>query len=200
MSDLLLLTGEQIVLRDWKLGDVGPWTRWMAPGHAWQEFDGPYFPPPTTETIATSLERLEDGIRTADWPTPRANLPICLRDSDRMIGRVSWYWRERETDWRSLGIDVYDPACWRRGIGHEALGLWTDYLFDVAPELRRLDLATWSGNTAMIRLAEKLGFVEEARFRKARVVKGEEHDSLGFGVLREEWKARYPNGFGAQFR
>ncbi len=50
------------------------------------------------------------------------------------------------------------------------------------------------------RLAEKLGFVEEARFRKARVVQGEEYDSLGFGVLREEWQARYPNGFGSQFR
>jgi len=199
MSDPLQLPGKQIVLRDWKPEDVEPWARWMAPGHPWQQFDGPYFPPPDAETIAKWREKLERGSRTGDWPTPRANLPICLRDSDRMIGRVIWYWRERETGWRSLGIDVYDPAYWRRGIGYEALGLWTDYLFDVAPEAQRLDLATWSGNTAMIRLAEKLGFVEEARFRRARVVQGEEYDSLGFGVLREEWKDRYPNGFGAQF-
>lgn len=200
MSSPLMFVGRRIVLRDWKSEDIKPWMQWMTPGHAWQELDGPYFPKPSTEILAEWRERLVYGIRTGDWPTPRANLPICLRDSDRMIGRVSWYWRERETDWRSLGIDVYDPTHWRQGIGYEALGLWTAYLFDAVPEARRFDLATWSGNTAMTRLAEKLGFVEEARFRKARVVQGEEYDSLGFGVLREEWETRYPNGFGSQFR
>lgn len=38
---------------------------------------------------------------------------------------------------------------------------------------RSLDLRTWSGNHGMMRLAEKLGFLQEACFRKARIVRGE---------------------------
>lgn len=32
-----------------------------------------------------------------------------------------------------------------------------------------------------------IGFKEEARFRKARIIKGEYFDSIGMGILREEW-------------
>lgn len=46
----------------------------------------------------------------------------------------------------------------------------------------------------MIRLAAKLGFQEEARFRKARIVNGEYYDGLGYGILREEWAGRFPRG------
>ncbi|MEM7113544.1 MAG: GNAT family protein [Chloroflexota bacterium] len=86
---------------------------------------------------------------------------------------------------------------WSGGIGYEALGLWSDYLLKAMPELIRLGLATWSGNVRMMRLAEKLGYQEEARRRKARIVEGEYYDSMGYGVLREEWEARYPQGFGS---
>jgi putative hydrolase of HD superfamily len=46
-----------------------------------------------------------------------------------------------------------------------------------------------------MRLAEKLGYRLEARFRKARVVDGVHFDALGYGILKEEWQARYPEGF-----
>lgn len=39
----------------------------------------------------------------------------------------------------------------------------------------------------MMKLATKLGFQEEACFRKARIVKGEYFDSIGYGILREEF-------------
>ena len=84
-----------------------------------------------------------------------------------------------------------------KGYGYEALGLWGEYLFRAMPELARLDLRTWSGNIGMMRLATKLGFREEARFRKARIVDGVHYDGMGYGVLREEWDARYPDGFAA---
>jgi RimJ/RimL family protein N-acetyltransferase len=74
----------------------------------------------------------------------------------------------------------------------EALSLWTGYLFDAFPDIVRLDLQTWSGNTGMMRLAVKLGYQLEAHFRKARIVKGQYYDSLGYGILREEWRERYP--------
>ena len=64
------------------------------------------------------------------------------------------------------------------------------------PRLVRLDFRTWSGNHGMQAIGRRLGFREEARFRMARIVDGDYHDGLGFGVLRTEWEARYPDGFG----
>ena len=49
----------------------------------------------------------------------------------------------------------------------------------------------------MMRLAQKLGYREEARFRNARIVDGHYYDGMGYGILREEWAARYPQGFAA---
>jgi RimJ/RimL family protein N-acetyltransferase len=180
----LELVGATIVLRDWKMHDIGPWMKWMKPSHAWQELDGPQFPPPTEKKIGEWRESIEQGIQTMDFPTPRVRLPICLRSTDELIGRVSWYWKE---DYRCLGISIYDPAYWRQGIGYEALGLWGDYLFEAAPEATRMILETWSGNKGMVRLAEKLGFLEEESLRTQCIVRGREYDSLVFGVVREDW-------------
>ncbi len=68
-------------------------------------------------------------------------------------------------------------------MGYEALGLWSEYLFATMPRLPRLDLRTWSGNHGMMRLAEKLGYRLEARFRKARMVHGHYYDGMGYGIL-----------------
>jgi RimJ/RimL family protein N-acetyltransferase len=120
---------------------------------------------------------------------------VIAASDDALLGTVSRYWIGRETNWLAVGIALYDPARWGQGYGYEALGLWCEYLWATMPELLRLDLRTWSGNHGMMALARKLGFQEEARFRKARIVAGAVYDGMGYGVLREEWVARYPRGF-----
>lgn len=110
------------------------------------------------------------------------------------IGLVNWYWISKETLWPAVGIIIYDENKWGKGLGSQALGLWCDYLFSCAA-FARLDMRTWSGNAGIQKLAQNLGFREEARFRKARIVNGEYYDSLGFGILREEWEALYPSGY-----
>jgi RimJ/RimL family protein N-acetyltransferase len=47
----------------------------------------------------------------------------------------------------------------------------------------------------MIRLAQKLGYRQEDRFRKARIVKGAYCDGLGYGILREDWQTQFPAEF-----
>ena len=127
---------------------------------------------------------------------PRRRLVIAQKENDQFVGLVSRYWQSKETNWLSIGIGIYDDSLWGQGIGYEALGLWCDYLFQAMPILTRLDLRTWSGNYGMMQLAQKVGFQEEARFRMARIVKGEYFDGMGYGVLREEWEQLYPDGFG----
>ena len=40
----------------------------------------------------------------------------------------------------------------------------------------------------MCRVGTRLGWTEEARFREARVVRGQRYDSVVYGVLRAEWQ------------
>lgn len=188
--------GRQIRLRDWIEDDIAPYSAWMAPHHAWRRTDGPYYPLPTAAQQEKHLARIRRAV-AGEVPDVRVKVVIADRQTDRLVGTVSRYWQSPETRWLSVGISIYDPALWGRGIGHEALGLWCDYLLGAPLELARLDLRTWSGNVGMMRLAEKLGFQREATFRKARIVDGAFYDGLGYGVLREEWAARYPDGFAA---
>jgi putative hydrolase of HD superfamily len=192
---MIQLSGNQIVVRDWKLTDKDDCIFWRQPGQAWQKFDGPYYPRKTKEEIIELVDEQCEKIKADSFETPRKNLAIADKKTDKLIGQVGWYWEGKETNWLSAGIAIYNPEYWGNGRGYEAFGLWTDYLFQAMPKIVRVDLRTWSGNFGMMRLAEKLGYTKEACFRKARIVDGKYYDSIGYGVLREEWDAWYPQGF-----
>ncbi|MCQ2009802.1 GNAT family N-acetyltransferase [Sporolactobacillus sp. STSJ-5] len=192
---MIQLSGTQIVIRDWKLADKDDCIFWRSPGQYWQKFDGPYYPRKTKEEIIDLVDEQCEKIKTDSFEAPRKNLAIADKNSDKLIGQVGWYWESKETNWLSAGIAIYNPDFWGNGCGYEAFGLWTEYLFQAMPEIVRVDLRTWSGNFGMMKLAEKLGYTKEACFRKARIVNGEYYDSIGYGVLREEWDAWHPQGF-----
>lgn len=188
-----MLDGRQVRLRDLVLDDLEAFAYWQGPGHEWQKLDGPYYP--KTPLSETQRQTIQDKIVADDLPDPRTRLAIADRDSDTLCGMVTRYWISQETYWTAVGIVIFDPAHWGKGVGYEALGLWSDYLFRTMTEIVRLDLRTWSGNQGMMRLALKLGYQQEARFRRARIVEGAYYDGLGYGILREEWDAKYPQGF-----
>lgn len=187
------LPGSRVHLRDWRTDDLAAYEYWLQPGHEWKKYDAPYYPGPELEEIPEYIERKQRVIANPDLPHPRTNVVIARADTDELIGAVLAYWESIDTLWMSLGIVVYDPTWWGQGIGSEALALWTTYQFAGRPAIVRLDVRTWSGNAGMMRVAEKLGFQQEACFRKARIVNGQHYDGLAYGVLREEWEARNMN-------
>lgn len=184
------LTGERVTLRDFVEADIPVFSHWQLPGHRWHELDGPYYPKPDANEVAVMADRIQHALEAGSWPEPRMRLVIADSSTDELLGLVTSYWESQETNWLSIGIVVFDEANWGRGIGTEALQHWVSYLFGVRPEIVRLDLRTWSGNTGMMALACKLGFQQEACFRKARIVNGEYFDGLAYGVLRDEWEDR----------
>jgi len=184
--------GARIKLRDWELSDLPFFERWQQPGHEWQKLDGPYYKSPDDRSLEITAALKAE---IADAKRVRFRLAIADAESDRLLGVVSSYWESKETFWLCAGIIIYDPDDWGKGLGFEALGLWTDLLFKTHPQIVRLDMRTWSGNRGLMRLAEKLGYLQEACFRKARIVDGQYFDGLGYGILKEEWQARYPEGF-----
>lgn len=196
MSDLVI-AGSQISLRDMRVNDLEDYEHWLHPKHQWHKFNGPYYPPTPSEQIPEIIKKTRSRLENSSFPDFRTRFTIADKKSDSLIGIVTRYWISEETNWTALGIVIYDSDHWGKGIGYEALGLWCDYLLKYDPKFVRLDLRTWSGNLGMIKLAQKLGFSEEARFRKARIVEGAYYDGLGYGILREEWEKRYINGFKA---
>ena len=182
----MIIEGSSIILRDWMSKDIPDFSYWIQPHHKWHDFDGPYYKINEIEA-AEKVKVLEKKINEGHFSTPRTRLVVADRQTDRLLGTVNSYWESKETNWLCAGITLYDPQTWGRGIGYESLGLWVDYLFHANPNIVRLDLRTWSGNKAMMKLAEKLGFTKEACFRNARIVGNEYYDSIGYGILREEW-------------
>lgn len=185
MRDRLQRRGERVTLRDWAPADGDRLAELLVPERPWHDTNGPYFPRPTAAELADLRRRLLEQAGSETLPTPRTSLAVVRRSDDLLVGIVTWYWESEETDWRRLGLVLWDEACWGQGLGSEALSLWTDYLFDVTDALR-LDVATYSGNPAMIATALRAGFVEEARMRKARRWAGGVHDAVVLGILRED--------------
>lgn len=191
------LEGRRVRVRDLRVEDLPDYERWLLPGQRWQELDAPWERKADRAEVKRIILRLRAAIPAGALRDPRVRMTIAARDSDAFLGTVSWYWESEATRWASVGIGIYDPYTWGRGYGYEALGLWCDYLLDSFPGWARIGCTTWSGNLGMMRLAEKVGFRLESRVRKARRLDRGDFDALGYGALREEWRARYPAGFAA---
>ncbi|MFC6659287.1 GNAT family N-acetyltransferase [Deinococcus multiflagellatus] len=95
--------------------------------------------------------------------------------------------------WWDLGVLIYDPAHWGQGLGTAALRQWVQATLDET-EAHVLTFTTWSGNTRMLRAAQRLGFQEAGRVREARLVGRERHDSVRLDLLRREWPGGGGNG------
>ncbi|MFK4834711.1 GNAT family N-acetyltransferase [Microbacterium sp. ZW T2_14] len=180
-----------VIVRAFEEGDLEAYRRWLQPEQEWHRWDGPYFAKASAPEIDERLDRFRGRIASGEYAaeSPLSRAVIVREDApDEMVGSVSWHWESEESDWRRMGLTVYDPATRGRGVGTEALRIWTDHLFSTT-DVVRLDYSTWSGNARMLGVGHRLGFSEEARFRDAREVRGERYDSVVMGVLRAEWEA-----------
>ncbi len=179
----------EIKLRSIQVSDLPIYQDWKLPHHPYHQLNGPYFKKESPTEVQELIQQLEKKIKNGiQNPLPQRKLIV--NSANHIIGEVSWYWRSEETHWMEIGIVIFDEHYWGKGIGFHALQEWINELFQEYPFLVRLGLTTWSGNEGMIRLAQKLGFQEEARYRKARIVDGKYYDSVSYGILKEEWESR----------
>lgn len=177
----------EVILRDIELKDLDSYYKWNHPDMKFHEFNGPYFERSTEEELKGSISKLKERLLNKEINAFRNKKIIADKGTDEIIGQVNWYWKSEETLWMEIGIVIFNENYWGLGIGLTAMKLWIDEVFDDHPEIVRLGLTTWSGNVRMMKLAEKLGFIKEAVYRKARIVNNEYYDSVSYGILREEW-------------
>ncbi|MFI6316884.1 GNAT family N-acetyltransferase [Nonomuraea sp. NPDC050556] len=79
------------------------------------------------------------------------------------------------------------PSCRGKGYGTDAVAVLTYYGFAVRG-LQRLQIETLSDNHAMLRSAERNGFVREGVLRSSSWVLGRFMDEVLLGLLVQDWK------------
>ena len=87
-----------------------------------------------------------------------------------------------------LGVSLR-PAFRGRGLGADVVLALCEYGFAIRG-LHRLQVDTLASNAAMIRAAERAGFVREGSLRRAAWVNGEFADEVLLGMLVTEWERR----------
>ncbi|PNE20158.1 hypothetical protein V511_10105 [Mesotoga sp. Brook.08.YT.4.2.5.1] len=73
-----------------------------------------------------------------------------------------------------------------KGIAFDSSRIFFEYVFRNLP-INKIYLELFANNSPAMRLYEKLGFVEEGRFRQEYYKRGEFMDTTRMSILREEW-------------
>ncbi|MEJ6001396.1 GNAT family N-acetyltransferase [Paucibacter soli] len=140
------------------------------------------------------LAAAENLVRTfAGWrqaPNPGTRWGLELKDQPAGLigscGLFAWHrgWRKC-----ALGYEIA-PGLAGRGLMQEALRAVLDWGFAEMGELHRVEAQIHPDNTASLKLARRLGFVQEGRAREVGFWGGRHHDLLQLSLLRREWQTQ----------
>lgn len=185
---------KNIVLRDMIESDIVDYVRWSTTDTEWMDFDTPW----EKELTDEALEQKKWAVyyeSVKSKPETELRWKFEIEYSGKHIGWVSSYMIDKNYEWisvdnikegqrvyRTLGIDICESDIWGKGVGTAALQAFTNYWFENGAD--ELYTQTWSGNSRMIRCAEKLGFIECNRFINKREVNGEKYDGLTFVLMK----------------
>ncbi|MER6672690.1 GNAT family protein [Streptomyces sp. NPDC000983] len=117
-----------------------------------------------------------------------ANVPFSVVELDggTLIGSATLWGVDPHNRNAHIGLGLL-PAQRGKGYGTDVVAALCHYGF-VVRGLHRLQIETLSDNTAMLRSAERNGFVREGVLRSAAWVMGEFLDEVVLGLLAEDWK------------
>lgn len=119
-------------------------------------------------------------------------LVIERKQDGKVIGTVLLFKYDAANARIELGY-VLGRKHWRQGFAKEALQAVCAQAFD-GMKLRRIEAEVHPDNYASNALMLSLTFVQEGRFRKRWVTKGNAHDTNIYGCLADEWLARQRRG------
>jgi RimJ/RimL family protein N-acetyltransferase len=107
-------------------------------------------------------------------------------EGDTLVGSATFWGIDDHNRSAHIGLGLL-PAARGKGYGTDVVAVLCHYGF-VVRGLRRLQIETLSDNVAMLRSAERNGFVREGVLRSSAWVLGEFMDEVVLGLLAEEWK------------
>ncbi len=108
-------------------------------------------------------------------------------ESGTLVGSAALWHIDNHNRFAHIGLGLL-PSARGRGYGTDVVAVLCHYGFAVRG-LRRLQIETLADNAAMLRAAERNGFVREGVLRSSAWVVGEFLDEVLLGLLAEEWKS-----------
>jgi RimJ/RimL family protein N-acetyltransferase len=157
---------------------------------------------------SSEAEALAEFLVGQEWPfhhVSRVDRADVLRRAasgyyDNSSARTFWItWDDSPVGMARLfdlddGTPLFDlrisQACRGKGMGTQAVRWLTTYLFTELPTVDRIEGTTRRDNIAMRRVFGRCGYVKEAHYRQAWPgADGTLHDTVGYGILREDWKS-----------
>ena len=183
---MVILETERLVLRDFTRADIAKRIEWETVDRDWLDWDAPWEREndPPLEEIVKDLEAFADMIGAMKPGDKRYSFQIVVKETGEYIGWISCYCIDDNYDYTdddalfAFGIDIPPQSCRGKGYGYEAFKAVIEYL--QSKGMKEIYTQTWSGNTRMIALAEKLGFREICRKKDYREVRGKKYDGLTF--------------------
>ncbi|MBP3700952.1 MAG: GNAT family N-acetyltransferase [Lachnospiraceae bacterium] len=196
-----MIVFRDIILRDFMESDIATRITWETTETEWQLWDAPWEYDDLTD--AQREEELQRYIATMrKWVERYRNLPdsevrstfqITLNNASRKyIGWCNSYNIDENYEstcgdgWCTIGIDIPEMAARGQGYAYQAWYAFICYLLEHGEE--NIYTQTWSGNTRMIHVAEKMGFEECHRKVGKRLVRGQVYDGLTFRLNLEKFQ------------
>ncbi|ARI55767.1 MULTISPECIES: GNAT family protein [unclassified Streptomyces] len=122
----------------------------------------------------------------AEEKEDRLSFSVVELEGNTLIGIASVWGIDTHNRSAHLGLALL-PAARGKGYGTDVVATLCHYGF-VVRSLHRLQVDTLADNTAMLRSAERNGFVREGVLRSSAWVLGEFVDEVLLGLLVEDWK------------
>jgi RimJ/RimL family protein N-acetyltransferase len=176
------ITSERVTLRWLNEGDVRSLFAVFSAPDVMRYWSSP--PLEDIEEAQKLLAHIRDGFRRRalfQWGVAR-------RADDQVIGTCTLFHPDLENRRAELGYAL-SREHWGNGYMREALTALLNYSFGEL-NLHRLEADVDPRNALSIRTLEKLGFRREGYLRERWLVGGGIQDSLFYGLLASEWRAR----------
>ncbi|MGH3736257.1 MAG: GNAT family N-acetyltransferase [Micromonosporaceae bacterium] len=121
-----------------------------------------------------------------DTEQRRVPFSVVELDGGTLIGDATLWGIDNHNRYAHIGLGLL-PSCRGKGYGTDVVAVLCHYGF-VVRGLQRLQIETLSDNVAMLRSAERNGFVREGVLRSSAWVMGEFLDEVLLGLLAQDWK------------
>jgi RimJ/RimL family protein N-acetyltransferase len=177
------LVGDRIYLRALNEGDVeGGYIQWFNDEEVCANNSHHIFPYTKEKALyyINSSREFKDALVLA----------VVLKGDDLHIGNIALQNINFISKSAEFAIILGEKNCWGQNYSKEASCLLVKHGF-ASMNLNRIYCGTSAKNIAMQKLASYLGMVEEGRRRQALYKNGQFVDSIEYGLLRNEFFAKY---------
>ncbi|WP_119731271.1 GNAT family N-acetyltransferase [Thermomonospora amylolytica] len=116
----------------------------------------------------------------------RVPFSVVELDGGTLVGTAVLWGIDSHNRSAHIGLGLL-PSCRGKGYGTDVVAVLCHYGF-VVRGLQRLQIETLADNYAMLRAAERNGFVREGVLRSSAWVLGEFLDEVLLGLLAQDWK------------